>query len=115
MMSKVFIYAEYQVSVPFTDLNWREINAQMQAFSGLISKTWLSGKNTQTVGGFYEFDNQTNAEAYIDELLIPFTKQVRGNLTVKLFDGEVVKAASIGMYSPFYECGKKTAPISGSR
>ncbi len=74
----------------------------MLTFSGLISKTWLSGKNNQTVGGFYEFDNQQYAQAYIDELLIPFTKQVGGNLTVKLFDGDVVKEASIGMNSPFY-------------
>lgn len=102
-MSKIFIYAEYQISAPFTDLNWNEINARMLQFSGLVSKTWLSGKNTQTVGGFYEFDNQTNAQAYIDELLIPFSKQVGGNLTVKLFDGEVVKEASIAMNSPFYQ------------
>ncbi len=101
-MSKVFIYAEYQVSTPFKDIDWNEINVQMKQFPGLISKTWLSGKNTQTVGGFYEFDNQSNAQAYIDELLIPFTKQIQGNLTVKLFDGEVVEEASVGMNSPFY-------------
>ena len=101
-MSKVFIYAEYQVSASFTEINWNEINSQMKKFSGLVSKTWLSGKNTKTVGGFYEFDNQTNAQAYIDELLIPFTKEVGGNLTVKLFDGEIFKEASIGMNSPFY-------------
>jgi putative monooxygenase ydhR len=102
-MSKVFIYAEYQVSTPFTNINWHEINAKMKKFSGLVSKTWLSGKNTKTVGGFYEFDNQTNAQAYIDQLLIPFSKEVAGNLTVKLFDGEIVKEASIGMNSPFYK------------
>lgn len=101
-MSKVFIYAEYQVSTPFKDIDWNEVNVQMRKFPGLISKTWLSGKNTQTVGGFYEFDNQSNAQAYIDELLIPFTKQIQGNLTVKLFDAEVVKDASVGMNSPFY-------------
>lgn len=102
-MSKVFMYAEYQVSTTFTDINWNEINSQMKKFSGLISKTWLSGKNTKTVGGFYEFDNQTNAQTYIDELLIPFAKKVGGNLTVKLFDGEIVKEASIEMNSPFYK------------
>jgi Putative mono-oxygenase ydhR len=102
-MSKVFVYAEYQVSTTFKDINWNEINSQMKKFSGLISKTWLSGKNTKTVGGFYEFDNQTNAQTYIDELLIPFAKKVGGNLTVKLFDGEIVKEASIEMNSPFYK------------
>lgn len=43
-------------------------------FQGLISKTWLS----ETIGGFYEFDSQINAQTYIDELLIPFTKQIGG-------------------------------------
>lgn len=101
-MSKVFVYAEYQVAMPFTDVDWNEINVQMKKFPGLVSKTWLSGENTKTVGGFYEFDNKTNAQAYIDELLIPFTKQIGGNLTVKLFDGDVVKEASVGMSSPYY-------------
>lgn len=102
-MSKLFLYAEYQVSTPFTDINWHEINAQMKKFPGLVSKTWLSGQNTKTVGGFYEFDSQANAQAYIDELLIPFSKQVGGNLTVKLFDAEIVKEASVDMNSPFYK------------
>jgi hypothetical protein len=34
--------------------------------------------------------------------LIPFAKQVNGNLTVKLFDGDITKEASIGMNCPFY-------------
>lgn len=43
-----------------------------------------------------------NAQNYIDGLLLPFTKQVNGNLSVKLFDGEITKEANIGMLSPFY-------------
>ncbi len=101
-MAKVFIYAEYQVSIPFTAIDWAPINAQMQTFKGLKSKTWLSGINTHSVGGFYEFDSKENAQAYIDGLLVPFASQVKGNLTVKLFDGDVVAQASAGMRSPFY-------------
>jgi hypothetical protein len=101
-MAKVFIYAEYQVSIPFTEIDWAPINVEMKKFKGLKSKTWLSGLNNNTVGGFYEFDTQENAQAYIDGLLIPFAQQVNGNLTVKLFDGEVVREANIGMNSPFY-------------
>jgi Putative mono-oxygenase ydhR len=101
-MSKIFVYAEYQVSIPFTEIDWASINPQMQTFAGLKSKTWLSGLNNHTVGGFYEFDNQENAQAYINGLLVPFAQQIHGNLTVKLFDGDVVKEASIGMHSPYY-------------
>ncbi|NMG05647.1 YdhR family protein [Brasilonema sp. UFV-L1] len=106
-MSKLFLYAEYQVSIPFTQIDWVSINVEMKKFSGLQSKTWLSGINTNTVGGFYEFDSLENAQKYIDSLLIPFAKQVNGNLTVKLFDGEITQEASIGMNSPFYSIDSK--------
>lgn len=56
-MAKIFVYAEYQVSIPFTEIDWAPINTQMQTFKGLKSKTWLSGINTHSVGGFYEFDS----------------------------------------------------------
>ena len=99
---KVFLYAEYQVSVPFDQIDWEPINVEMKKFDGLVSKTWLSGINNNTVGGFYEFTSEDLAQVYIDELLIPFVKEINGNLSVKLFNGDVVKEASIGMNSPFY-------------
>lgn len=102
-MVKVFIYAEYQVSIPFTEIDWAPINVEMKKFKGLKSKTWLSGINTHSVGGFYEFDSKENAQAYIDGLLVPFASQVNGNLTVKQFDGDVAAEASKGMQSPFYK------------
>lgn len=101
-MSKIFVYGEYQTTTSFSEVNWNDINAEMKKFQGLISKTWLSGLN-ETIGGFYEFDSQINAQTYIDELLIPFTKQIGANLTVKLFNGEIVEAASLDMNSPFYK------------
>jgi hypothetical protein len=99
---KVFLYAEYQVSIPFDQIDWHPINVDMKKFTGLKSKTWLSGVNNQTVGGFYEFDSVANAQNYIDGLLLPFAKKVNGNLTVKLFDGEITREANIGMNSPYY-------------
>jgi hypothetical protein len=75
----------------------------MKKYVGLKSKTWLSGINTHTVGGFYEFDSVENAQNYIDGLLIPFVKQVDGNLSIKIFDGEVTQEANMGMLSPFYK------------
>lgn len=100
--SKVFVYAEYQVSIPFDRIDWKSINPEMKKFSGLKSKTWLSGINTNTVGGFYEFDSVENAQNYIDGLLIPFAARIDGNLSVKIFDGNVTQEANIGMNSPFY-------------
>jgi hypothetical protein len=99
---KVFLYAEFQVAIPFDQIDWQPINVEMKKYAGLKSKTWLSGINNQTVGGFYEFDSIDNAQTYIDGLLIPFVKQVNGNLSVKLFDGDITANANIGMLSPFY-------------
>lgn len=101
-MAKVFVYAEYQVSIPFSAIDWAPINQQMLTFRGLKSKTWLSSINTHSVGGFYEFDSKENAQAYIDGLLVPFASKLNGNLTIRLFDGDVVAQASAGMNSPFY-------------
>lgn len=102
-ISKVFLYAEYQVAMPFDKIDWAPINDTMNKFPGLKSKTWLSGVNTHSVGGFYEFDSLANAQNYVYGLLVPFAKQINGNLSVKLFDGDVTKQANIGMHSPFYQ------------
>ncbi|WP_168186355.1 hypothetical protein [Hydrocoleum sp. CS-953] len=51
-MNKVFLYAEYQVSIPFTEIDWEPINVDMKKFPGLKSKTWLSGVNTNSLGVF---------------------------------------------------------------
>jgi hypothetical protein len=101
-MKKIFLYAEYQVSIPFDRIDWASINVDMKKFTGLKSKTWLSGINTHSVGGFYEFDSVENAQKYIDGLLIPFGQKVNGNLSVKLFDGDVTQEANLGMSSPYY-------------
>ncbi|WP_193197348.1 YdhR family protein [Nostoc sp. MG11] len=105
--SKVFLYAEYQVSIPFSQIDWKSINVEMKKLPGLKSKTWLSALNTNTVGGFYEFDSVENAQNYIDGILIPFAKQVNGNLSVKLFNGDITEEASRGMDSPFYSADSK--------
>ncbi len=101
-LNKIFLYAEYQVSIPFDQIDWKPINENMKQFDGLKSKTWLSGLNNNTVGGFYEFSSQDLAQKYIDELLLPFAEKISGNLSVKLFDGNVVAEASKGMDSPFF-------------
>ncbi len=99
---KVFLYAEYQVSIPFDQIDWHSINPKMKTFEGLVSKTWLSGINTHTVGGFYEFTSLECARRYIKELLIPFAENIHGSLSVRLYNGDVVEEASKDMSSPYY-------------
>jgi len=100
-MAKVFMYVEYQISKEFTELDIPDINASMKENEGLMSKTWLSGLNTKTLGGFYQFDTQENAQNYVDNYLVPGVPTY-GNLIVRMFDGESVAEASKDMNSPFF-------------
>lgn len=101
-VSRVFLYAEFQMSAPFVEGVWKETNPAMHTVPGLRNKTWLSGIGTHSIGGFYEFDSIANARAYAEGMLATFAKDANASLTVKLFDGEVVADASQGMNSPFY-------------
>lgn len=100
--SRVFLYAEFQVSAPFTEAVWRDANLVMHAVPGLRNKTWLSGVGTQSVGGFYEFDSEQHANTYAQGALADFARSAGGSLTVKLFNGDVVAEASRGMNSPYF-------------
>ncbi|MBQ1782689.1 MAG: YdhR family protein [Gammaproteobacteria bacterium] len=101
-ITRIFLYAEFQVSVPFSDDVWREANPAMHTVPGLRNKTWLSGIKTHSVGGFYEFDSEHNARAYAEGMLVQFAKAAGASLSVKLFDGDVVAEASKDMNSPYY-------------
>lgn len=101
-LSRVFLYAEFQVSVPFNEGVWGDANPAMHTVPGLRNKTWLSGINTHSVGGFYEFDSVQNARAYAEGMLSTFAKSADASLTVKLFDGDIVAEASKGMNSPYF-------------
>jgi len=102
-ITKTFLYAEIQVAIPFTDIDWRSINTSMWNEPGLKSKTWLAGINTNTIGGFYEFDSLENAKAYAEGYLAGAAKQLGGSLSVKLFNGDITTDANQGMNSPFYQ------------
>ncbi|MFT4080842.1 YdhR family protein [Rhodomicrobium sp.] len=101
-IKKVYLYAEIQVAIPFKDIDWPAINVAMKKEKGLKSKTWLSGINTHSIGGFYEFDSVENAKAYAEGYLAAAAKQLGGSLSVKLFDGDVVADASREIASPYY-------------
>ena len=99
---RVYLYAEFQNSVPFTEAVWKQANPMMQTVPGLISKTWLSGIGTHSVGGFYAFESVETAHAYATGMLSDFAKGAGASLSVKLFDGDVVADASRDMNSPYY-------------
>lgn len=47
---KIFLYGELQMTVPFSDVDWQSINAQLKKVPGLVRKTWLYGIHGGSVG-----------------------------------------------------------------
>lgn len=115
-MSQIFLYAEVQASVPFSHVPWSTMNPLMKREPGLIRKTWLSGLETQTPGGIYEFNTVEHARAYVDNYLAGEARQVggAGSLLTRIYDGRVTEEASRAMRSPWLigrEKGFKTGGI----
>jgi hypothetical protein len=81
---------------------WVEINHAIHTVPGMRSKTWLSGINTQSVGGFYEFDSLQNARTHAEGMPADFAKAANASLTFKLFDGDVAAETSKDMHSPYF-------------
>ena len=65
MSIKAFVYTELQISLPFDQAPWRDLNPVLLEQPGFINKTWLSGVVNNSVGGFYAFDSIENAQAFV--------------------------------------------------
>ncbi len=99
---KVFVYTELQASFPFNEVPWKEMNPNLLQIKGLVRKTWLSGINSNSVGGFYEFDNLENAQDFAWNLFPEEAKNFGVSFMTKIFDGGITEEASRGMKSPHY-------------
>lgn len=92
--SKAFVYTELQIALPFADVPWADLNADIRRQPGFANKTWLSGIATQSVGGFYEFDSIANAKAFVTGYFPGEARKFGVAQTTRVFDGEVVEEAS---------------------
>lgn len=93
-MAKAFVYTEMQLSLPFDQYPWKDINPLIQQQPGFVNKTWLSGVGNLSTGGFYEFDSVENAMRYVIDYF-PVAARRRGVAqTTRVFDGSVVEEAS---------------------
>lgn len=100
---KAFVYVEAQVSVPFTDYPWNKDNPDIKTQPGFISKTWLSGTDNNSIGGFYAFDSIENAKQYATGFMFEKGKKLNIGLTTRVFSADRVEEASREMSSPFYQ------------
>lgn len=99
---KAFVYVEAQVSVPFTEYPWEKDNEGIKAQPGFISKTWLSGNDNDSIGGFYAFDSIENAKSYMTGFMAEKAKKLNIGITTRVFSADAVEEASSAMKSPFF-------------
>lgn len=97
-----FVYTEGQISAPFDQAPWRDMNPVLKAQPGLLHKTWLSGVHTNSVGGFYAFDTIENATRFVTDYFPTETKQLNIAYTTRIFDAAPVEAASRQTHSQFF-------------
>ncbi|MCH6257473.1 YdhR family protein [Puniceicoccaceae bacterium K14] len=103
-IKKVLLYGEVQINVEdFTPEVWGPINEKLKKVEGLIRKTWLTGINTNTLGGLYEFDSVENAVAFSHNEYIDEGRDFGVTISSKIFDGDKAEAASRDMNSPQYD------------
>lgn len=97
-----FVYTEVQVNMPFAKVPWRKRNPVIKKIPGLLSKTWLSGINNNTIGGIYAFDSIENAKHFALEDFPKTAAKLNAAFYTRIFDGRVVEDASRGMGSPYF-------------
>ncbi|MBQ0780497.1 MAG: YdhR family protein [Thalassolituus oleivorans] len=109
---KAFVYTELQNSVPFESVPWEKRNILISAQPGFISKTWLSGLGNHSTGGFYSFDSLENAQKYVTDFF-PKAAETQGTaVTMRVFDADIVKDASIDMHSVHFGAHLAQKPAS---
>lgn len=94
MSNKAFVYTELQISVPFEDAPWREINPVLLRQPGFRNKTWLAGAKNNSLGGLYEFDSIENAKKFVTGYFPAEARKHGVAQTTRVFDGDAVEEAS---------------------
>lgn len=97
-----FVYTEVQVNVPFGQAPWRDRNPLLRATPGLIAKTWLSGVNTNTLGGLDAFDTLENAKAFAIDAFPQTAARMNAAFYTRIFDARTTETASRYLNSPYY-------------
>lgn len=98
-----FIYTEVQINVPFEKAPWQDRNPVLKQQKGFISKTWLSGLHTNTLGGLDAFDTVENATAFAVEAFPKTAAKMNAAFYTRIFDAAVTEEASRFLNSPFYD------------
>jgi len=107
---KAFVYTELQISIPFDQAPWQEINQVLKQQPGILNKTWLAGIDATSVGGFYSFDSIENAQKFVTEYFPSEAKKLGRAQRTLIFTADTVKEASIAMDSVHFGAPNKQQP-----
>ncbi|NQZ83139.1 MAG: YdhR family protein [Colwellia sp.] len=107
---KAFVYTELQISVPFNDAPWKEVNTSLLRQPGLINKTWLSGTTNNSLGGFYAFESIEDAQNFVTGYFPSEAKKFGVAQTTRIFNAEIVEEASRVMNSVHFGAELKQKP-----
>jgi len=97
-----FVYTELQISVPFEKAPWQDRNPVLKGQKGLLNKTWLSGYNTNTLGGMDAFDTIENAQNFALDIFPKTALKMNAASYTRVFDANAAEAASRYLNSPYY-------------
>jgi len=107
---KAFVYTEIQKTIPFEKAPWRAINEELKKQDGIINKTWLSGIDGTSVGGFYAFDSVGNAQKFVTNHFPDEARSLGVAQRTLVFDAVAVEEASRQMNSVHFGGKLKQQP-----
>lgn len=96
---KAFLYTQLQISVPFSEVPWRELNEGIRRQPGFLNKTWLAGVGTRSVGGLYAFESIDEARGFALDVFPVEARKFGVAQTTRIFDGAATEEASRAMHS----------------
>jgi len=110
MKPGAFVYTEVQISVPFDQAPWADINNDIRKQPGFLNKTWLSGSKTNSLGGFYAFDSIENAQKFVTGYFPAEAGKFGAAHNTRIFDAPVVEEASLDLKSPHFGASPTQEP-----
>ena len=96
---KAFVYTELQIALPFENAPWKDINNAIKKQPGFLNKTWLSGVDSQSVGGLYAFDSIENAQKFVTGYFPDEARSLGVAQRTSVFDALATEEASKDMKS----------------
>lgn len=103
MKSEAYVYTELQISVPFADALWADINEKLLKQPGFVNKTWLAGTTNNSLGGLYTFETIADAQTFVNGYFPSEAANFGVAQTTRIFDRLITEEASREMNSVHWD------------